>query len=80
MRARVALIVVVALGTAGLAGEIRTGATMPLKPSSIWFEEADGLAHWQDMKKNANAAALASARQHLVAASRRAGDGGATGQ
>jgi hypothetical protein len=37
-----------------------------VKPYSIWFEEADGLARWQDMKKSADAAAFASYQENLL--------------
>ena len=43
-----------------LAGEIRNGTTAQVKPNSIWFEEAAKLAHWQQLKKSGDAAALKS--------------------
>jgi hypothetical protein len=66
MRAFLALIALAAFGAVSLAGEIRTGATMQVKPYSVWFEEADGLAHWQARKKSADAAAFASYQENLL--------------
>ena len=60
MKTFLALIVVAALGTAGLAAEIRKGATMQVRANSIWFEEADKLEKWQALKKGGDAAALAA--------------------
>lgn len=43
-----------------VAGEIRAGATMQVKANSIWFQDADKFAQWQQLKKSGNSAALAS--------------------
>jgi hypothetical protein len=58
MRVYLTLIVLAALCGAGLAGEISVGATLPVKPYSIWFEEESQLARWQEVKKRGNDAVL----------------------
>lgn len=40
------------------AGEIRKGAVMQVKANSIWFQDTAMLTHWQQLKKNGDAAAL----------------------
>ena len=60
MRAVLALLVLLALNAASFAAEIRKGATMQVKPDSIWFEDAAKLTRWQQLKKSGNAAALGS--------------------
>ena len=42
------------------AGEIRKGATMQVKPNSIWFEDAAKLTQWQQLKRRGDSAALTS--------------------
>ncbi len=61
-----ALLVGVALGTGALAGEIRNGATLQVKPNSIWFEEAAKLTQWQQLKKGGDPAALASYKDEAL--------------
>ena len=58
MRAHLALLVLVVCSVGSLAGEFRAGATMTVKPNSIWFEETADLTRWQQLKKARNAAAL----------------------
>jgi hypothetical protein len=65
MRAYLTLLVLVVLGIDSFAGEIRKGATMEVKPNSIWFQDAARLTHWQEPKKSGNAPALTS-YQHEV--------------
>jgi hypothetical protein len=60
MRAVLALFVLLALNAASFAAEIRRGATMQVKPNSIWFEDTAKLTRWQQLKKSGDAAALAS--------------------
>ena len=60
VRACIALLVLMARSTGVLAGEIRTGATTTVRPDSIWFEKADDLTRWQQLKKGRNAKALAT--------------------
>ena len=60
MRALLVLLVVAASAAGSFAGEIRKGATMEVKPNSIWFQDTSRLAHWQELKKSGNTAALAS--------------------
>jgi hypothetical protein len=43
-----------------LAGEVRKGATMVVKPDTIWFEDAARLTRWQQLKKGTDPGALAS--------------------
>lgn len=51
MRPLLTLFVLAALATASLAGDIRNNATAQIKPNSIWFEDADQLARWQEKKR-----------------------------
>jgi hypothetical protein len=66
MRALLALLVVAASATGSIAGEIRRGATMQVKPNSIWFEEAANLTRWQQLKRGGDPAALASYQEELL--------------
>jgi hypothetical protein len=43
---------------AAYAGEIRDGATMQVKPNSIWFQKVNELSHWQRIKKSGDSKAL----------------------
>ncbi len=67
MRAYLTLFILVALSSGCLAGEIRKGATMQVKADSIWFEEADGLTRWQQLKKSGNAQAFETHQRELLA-------------
>jgi len=49
-----------ALASAALAFEVRVGATLHAKPNSLWFEEAEGLARWQELRASGDAGALAA--------------------
>jgi hypothetical protein len=60
MIASVGLFLLAALGTGTFAAEIRKAAAMQVKPNSIWFQDTSRLAHWQELKKSGNTAALAS--------------------
>jgi hypothetical protein len=66
MRAYLTLFVLVALGIGSFAGEIRKGATMQVKPNSIWFQNAAKLTHWQQLKKSGNSTALASYQDEVL--------------
>ncbi len=55
-----------ALGNGSFAGEIRKGATMQVKPNSIWFEDAAKLAQWQQLKKSGNTTALTSYQDEML--------------
>ena len=48
------------LTVAGFAGDIKPGATMQVKPNSIWFDEAAQLSRWHELKTGGNGAALAA--------------------
>jgi hypothetical protein len=48
------------------AGEIRTGATMQVKPNSIWFQDAAQLTRWQQLKKGGDLKALASYQDKVL--------------
>jgi hypothetical protein len=61
-----ALPLAVALSTVSFAGEIRKAATTPVKPNSIWFEDPARLAHWQQLKKSGDAAALTSYQDEVL--------------
>jgi hypothetical protein len=53
------LIAIFCLGMSfALAGEIRKGATMQVKPNSIWFEDVAKLTHWQQLKKSSESKAV----------------------
>ncbi len=67
MRACLVPLVLLALGSACLAGEIRTGAAMQVKANSIWFEEdaAEKLAAWQ-AKKRGSAKAFAAYQKRML--------------
>ena len=60
MRAFLALLLLAALSIGAFAAEIRKGATMQVKPNSVWFENVAKLTRWQQLKKSGNAAALTS--------------------
>jgi hypothetical protein len=66
VRALLALLIVAASATGSFAGEIRKGATMQVKPNSIWFEEAADLTRWQRLKRGGDSAALASYQEELL--------------
>lgn len=68
MRALLALLFLMVSVVTSLAGEIRSGATMQVKPNSIWFEEAEQLAEWQRRKKIGDAAAFASYQEKIRSA------------
>jgi hypothetical protein len=60
------LSIVLALSLGSFAGEIQKGATMQVRPDSIWFEDADKLTRWQQLKKNRNSRALASYQDKVL--------------
>jgi hypothetical protein len=60
------LLVLVAFSVGSLAGEIRQGATMEVKPNSIWFDDVATLTHWQQLKKSGKPEALASYQEKLL--------------
>jgi hypothetical protein len=60
MRRCAIVLVFLGLTTGCLAADIKPGATVQVKPNSIWFDEADQLAKWHALKKNGDAAALAA--------------------
>lgn len=66
IRAQLALLVLVALSLGALAAEIHIGATMTVKPNSIWFEETANLTHWQQLRKRRNVAALRSYQEQKL--------------
>jgi hypothetical protein len=66
MRACLALLTGVLLATAALSANIKPGATMQVKPNSIWFDEAAQLARWQELKKSGDAAALAAYQDQML--------------
>ncbi len=66
MRACLALFVLLAAATGALAGDIRKGAIMQVRPNSIWFQDVAMLTHWQQLKKNGDAAALASYQDSVL--------------
>jgi hypothetical protein len=60
------VLVLVASITAAIAGPIRKGAVMQVKPNSIWFDESAQLTHWQELKKSGNTAALTSYEEQML--------------
>jgi hypothetical protein len=48
------------------AGEIRKGATMQVKPNSMWFQDTARLTHWQQLKKSGDSTALASYQDEVL--------------
>jgi hypothetical protein len=60
MRASLSAVALSVLAGACFAGEIKPGATMQVKPNSIWFDEAAQLSHWYKLKQSGDAAALAA--------------------
>ena len=63
------LVLVVVLACPGVtpasAAEISAGAALQVKPNSIWFEDAAGLARWQ-AKKRGDAAVFAAYEERLL--------------
>ena len=55
-----AVLLIAGLGRAAFSGEIREGATLEAKANSIWFEDADKLSRWQQLKAGNDAEALAA--------------------
>jgi hypothetical protein len=64
-----AITVLVASHATSNAGEIHKGAVMQVKANSIWFQDTAMLTHWQQLKKNGDAAAL-EAYEHKVLGNR----------
>jgi hypothetical protein len=60
------LLVLIASAAAAVAGPVRKGAVMEVKPSSIWFQEAAALTHWQELTKSGNETALTSYQQQVL--------------
>jgi hypothetical protein len=60
MRPYLTLFILAALGIGSFAGEIRKGATMQVKPNSIWFQDTAKLTRWQQLKKSGDSTALTS--------------------
>ncbi len=61
-----ALPLAAALGHGAHAVEIRRGATMEVKANSIWYEDADKLARWQELKKSGKSAAFKSYQKETM--------------
>jgi hypothetical protein len=45
---------------------VHKGAVVEVKPNSIWFEEADKLTHWQELKNGGNEAALTTYQEQML--------------
>jgi hypothetical protein len=56
------------LGSVSFAGELRKGATMEVKPNSIWFEDTAKLTQWQKLKNGGDSTALASYQEKALSA------------
>jgi hypothetical protein len=66
MRAFVALLSGALLTNAALASDIKPGATMQVKPNTIWFDEAAQLARWHRLQAGGDAKALAAYQTQLL--------------
>ncbi|MFL4980148.1 MAG: hypothetical protein ACJ8FV_16890 [Xanthobacteraceae bacterium] len=64
--AATALPIALALDIGSFAGEIRKGATMQVKPNSIWFEDTAKLTRWQELKKSGNSTALTAYQDEVL--------------
>ncbi len=58
--------ILAAFAGACLAGEIRAGAAMQVKPNSIWFQDSGLLARWQALKKSGDEKALAAYQEQAL--------------
>ena len=63
----VALFVLATATTGAFAIEIRAGATMHVKPYSIWFQDDINMTHWQELKKAGDAKAAAAYADEICA-------------
>jgi hypothetical protein len=52
-----------ALTIGSFAGEIQNGATVQVKPDSIWFQDEGRLSRWQQLKTSGKSDALADYQQ-----------------
>jgi hypothetical protein len=68
MRAYLALVILLALGSACLSGDLQVGATVQVKANPIWFEEAAQLAQWQAVRKRGNAKSFAAYEKKVLRA------------
>jgi hypothetical protein len=66
MRTLLALVVFFAFGAAGLAADIRVGATAQVKGNSIWFEDGAIFTRWQALKRGGDAKALAAFQEKAL--------------
>ena len=66
MRTYVALLVGVLLTTAAFAAGIKPGATMQVKPNTVWFDQAAQLARWHQLQAGGDAKALAAYQDELL--------------
>ncbi|MFL5107388.1 MAG: hypothetical protein ACJ8DX_14970 [Xanthobacteraceae bacterium] len=64
--AATALPIALALDIGSFAGEIRKGATMQVKPNSIWFEDTAKLTRWQELKKSGKSTALTAYQDEVL--------------
>ncbi len=62
-----ALVALLAVGGACLAGDIRAGAAMQVKPYSVWFQDIDKFEQWQTLKKSGDAKAFAAFQEKTLA-------------
>ena len=58
MRYVLVLLALIVAANSAVAGDIRKGAVMQVKPDTIYFEQAADLTQWQTLKKAGDAAAL----------------------
>jgi hypothetical protein len=66
MRLSLASGLLLALGASAFAGAVEKGATMQVKPNSIWFQDQTQLARWQKLRKTGDAAALAAYEKRVL--------------
>ena len=66
MRTYFALLIGALLTTTALADAIKPGATMQVKPNTVWFDEAAQLARWHHLQASHDAKALAAYQDKML--------------
>jgi hypothetical protein len=66
MRAYPSFVALLIMASGCFADDIKPGATMHVKPNSIWFDEAAQLAQWHRLRQGGDAKALAAYQDRLL--------------
>ena len=66
MRPYLAFVALLIMASGSFAGGIEPGATVQVKPNSIWFDEAAQLAQWHRLKNGGSTGALAAYQDKLL--------------